>query len=239
MTPARRQPRSPYKEALDNVSDLEQRLSTQQQQKSEMSETLEQLAATTERLARLEDGSQDRIDQKELTEAREQLDEVMRHDLQLEAAHSELQNRQRQLEQAERAQTERASRRAALKTDQEKLKQDTERLEELQQHQRESSAALDELRQAATKAEATVEAATQSEARWRRILDRITRSAELNDLLRQQSAVEAAQERLTNTRRQAEQIKVTDESLQRIPPSHGRSRTGKCTAQRGGNPCHL
>ena len=216
VTPARHQPRGAYKDALDNVSELEDRLGAQQQQKSEMSETLEQLAATTERLARLEDGSQDRIDQKDLTEAREQLDEVMRRDLQLEAAHSELQNRQRQLEQAERAQTERASRRAELKTDQEKLKQDTERLGERQQRQQESSATLDEFRQAATDAEAAVEAATKSEARWRRTLDRITRSAELNDLLRQQSAVEAAQERLADARRQAEEIKVTDESLQRI-----------------------
>ena len=216
VTEVRRQPRGAYKDALDNVSELEQRLSAQQQQKSEMSDTLEQLAATTERLARLDDGSQDRIDQKELTEAQEQLGQVVRHDLQLEAAHSELQNRQRQLEQAERAQTERASRRAELKTDQEKLKQDTERLKELQRQQQESSSALDEFRQAATDAEAAVEAATQSETRWRRILDRITRSAELNDLLRQQSAVEAAQERLTDAQRQAEQIKVTDESLQRI-----------------------
>ena len=124
VTPARRQPRGAYKDALDNISELEQRLSAQQHQKLQMSETLEQLATTTARLARLEDGSQDRIDQKELTEAQEQLGEVMRHDLQLEAAHSELQNRQRQLEQAERAQTERASRRAELKTDQEKLRQD-------------------------------------------------------------------------------------------------------------------
>ena len=216
VTPARRQPRGAYKDALDSVGELAQRLSAQQQQKLQMSETLEQLAATTERLARLEDGGQDRIDQKELTEAQEQLGEVVRHDLQLEAAHSELQNRQRQLEQAERAQTERVSRRAELKTDQEKLKQDTERLEELQQRQQESSAALEELRQTATDAEAAVEAATQSEARWRRTLDRITRSAELNDLLRQQSAVEAAQERLADARRQADQIKVTDESLRRI-----------------------
>ncbi len=216
VTPARRQPRGAYKDALDNVSELEQRLSAQQQQMSAMSETLEQLAATTERLARLEDGSQDRIDQKELAEAREQLDEVMRHGLQLEAAHSELQNRLRQFEQAERAQTERASRRAELKTDHEKLKHDTERLEERQQRHQESSAALDEFRQAATEAEAAVEAATQSEARWRRTLDRITRSAEMNDLLRLQSAVEAARERLTDARRQAEQIKVTDESLRRI-----------------------
>ena len=216
VTAARRQPRGAYKDALDNVSELEKRLIEQQQQKLQMSETLEHLATTAASLTRLEDGSQDRIDQEELKEAQEQLGEVMRHDLQLEAARSELQNLQGQLEQAERAQSERASRRAELKADQEKLRQDTERLEELQQHQGESSDALDELRQAATNAEAAVEAAVQSEARWRRILDRITRSVELIDLLRQQSAVEAAQERLTDAQRQAEQIKVTDESLQRI-----------------------
>ena len=216
MTPARRQPRGEYKDALDHVGDLEQRLGEQQQRQLEMSETLEQLSAASERLTRLEDGSQDRIDQDELAEAQEQLDEVMRHDLQLEAARSELQNRQVQLERAERAEAERASRRAELQADQEKLRQDTERLEELKEHERESSSVLDELRQAATDAEAAVEAAIQSEASWRRILDRINRSAELNDLVRQKSAVEAAQERLAEAQRQAEQIKVTDESLQRI-----------------------
>ncbi len=216
VTATRRQPRGEYKDTLDNVSELEQRLGEQQQQHLEMSETLEQLAATVVRLTRLEDGSQDRIDQEELTEAQDQLGEVMRHDLQLEAARSELQNRQGQLEQAERAQSERASRRAELKADQEKLRQDTDRLEELQEHERESAAALDALRQAATDAEAAVEAAVQSETSWRRILDRINRSAELNALLSQQSAVEAAQERLTEVQRQAEQIKVTDQSLQRI-----------------------
>ena len=216
MTAARRQPRGAYKDALDNVSELEKRLIEQQQQKLQMSETLEHLAATAASLKRLEDGSQDRIDQEELKEAQEQLGEVMRHDLQLEAARSEFQKLQGQLEQAERDQSDRASRRAELKADQEKLRQDTERLEELQQHQGESSDALDELRQAATNAEAAVEAAVQSEARWRRILDRITRSVELIDLLRQQSAVEAARKRLTDAQRQADQIKVTDESLQRI-----------------------
>ena len=215
VTEAQRRPRGVYKETLDSVSELEQRLSEQQQQQ-QMSETLDQLATTAARLKRLEDGSQDRLDQEELTEAQDQLGEAMRHDLQLEAARSELQNLQGQLEQAERAKSERASRRTELKTDQERLKQQAERLKELQEHERESLAALDELRQAATNAEAAVEAAIQSEASWRRILDRITRSAELNDLLRQQSDVEAAQERVADSQGQAEQIKVTNESLQRI-----------------------
>ena len=216
VTAARRQPRGEYKDTLDDVSRLEQLLGERQQQQQEISETLEQLAAAEARLTRLEDGTQDQIDQEELTQAQEQLGEVMRHDLQLEAARSELQNRQGQLEQAQRAKSERASRREELKTSQEQLRLETERLEELQQQERESLGALDKLRQAATNAEATAESAMQSEMSLRGILDRISRSAELSDLLRRQSDVEAAQERLADAQSQAEQIQVTDESLQRI-----------------------
>ena len=216
VTAARRQPRGEYKDSLEHVSELEQRLVEQQQQQLEMSETLQKLAVAEERLRRLEDGSQDRNDQEELTQAQEQIGEVMRHDLQLEAARSELQNRQGQLEQAQRAKSERASRREELKTSQEQLRLETERLEELQQQERESLGALDELRKAATNSEAAVEAVMQSETSWRGILGRISRSAELSDLLRRQSDVEAAQDRLADAQSQAEQIQVTDESLQRI-----------------------
>ena len=216
VTARRRQPRGEYKDTLEHVSELEQRLVGQQQQQLEISETLEQLAEEEARLTRLEDGGQDRIDQEELTQAQEQLGEVMRHDLQLEAARSELQNRQGQLEQAQRVQSERTSRREELKTDQEHLRQETERLEELQQRERKALAELGELRQAATNAEAAAESAMQSETSLRGILDRISRSAELSDLLRRQSDVEAAQERLVDAQSQAAQIQVTDESLQRI-----------------------
>ena len=216
VTARRRQPRGEYRDTLEHVSELEQRLVGQQQQQLEISETLEQLAAAEARLTRLEDGTQDRIDQEELTQAQEQLGEVMRHDLQLEAARSELQNRQGQLEQAQRVQSERTSWREELKTEQEQLRLETERLEELQQQERESLVVLDELRQAATKAEAAAESAMQSETSLRGILDRTSRSAELSDLLRRQSDVEAAQERLADAQSQAEQIQVTDESLQRI-----------------------
>ena len=216
VTEARRQPRGEYKDILERLSEFERRRSEQQQQQLETSETLEKLAAVEERLSRLEEVRQDRIDQEELTEARGQLDEVMRHDLRLEAARKELQNRQMQLEQAKRAESERASRREELTTDQEKLRQESERLEKLQQREWESLAALDELRQAVTNSEAAVEAATQSDSNWRGILDRISRSAELSDLLHRQRDIEAAQERLADAQYQAEQIQVTDDSLQLI-----------------------
>ena len=216
VTPTRRQPRGEYRDTLEHVDELEQRLSEQQQQQLENSATLEQLEAAEARLKRLEGGQQDRIDQVELAEARDQFSEVMRHELQLTAARSELQNRQGQLEQAQQGQSERASRHAELKTDKEQLRQETERLDELQQQEQESLAALGELRQAVTNTEATAEAAMQSEERLRGILDRITRSAELNDLLRRQTDIESAQERLSGAQSKGEQIQVTDEALQRI-----------------------
>ena len=216
VTASRRQPRGEYKDTLAQISELEHRLSEQQRQHLEMSETLERLAAAEERLTRLEDGSQDKVDQEELTQAREQLGEVMRHDIQLKAARSELQNRQGQLEQAQRTQCERASRRQELETDREQLRQDSEGMEELQRRERESLTELDELRQAATNAETVLEAAVQTETNCRVVLDRISCTAELSDLLRRQSDVEAAQKRLTGAQNQAEQIQVTDESLLRI-----------------------
>ena len=216
VTAAQRRPRGQYKDTLDNVSELELRLGGHQQRQMEMSDTLEQFESAEARLRRLEDGSQDRIDQEEVTEAHDQLSEVMRHDLQLQAARSELRIREGQLEQAQRARSERASRRAELKADRKELKQEIKRLEERQEHERESLGALDKLRKAVANAEADVEAAMHSEAKWRGILDRIARIAELNDLLSHRSDVEAAQERLTDAQRQAEQIRVTDESLQRI-----------------------
>ena len=138
VTAARRQPRGEYKDTLDRASELEQRLVGQQQQQLEISDTLDQLAAAEDRLRRLEGGRQDRIDQKELEQAQDQLGEVERRDLQLEAARSELQNRQRQLEQAQHAQCERASRREELEYEKKQLRLEIERLEELQQQERES-----------------------------------------------------------------------------------------------------
>ena len=216
VSPTRRQPRGEYKDTLDEISGLKQRISEQQQQRLEMSKTLEQLATAEARLSRLEDGNQDRHDQQDLAQAQDHLGEVMRHDLQIDAARSELQSLQVQMEQAQRAQSERESRRAEIVRDEGQLRQENERLERLQEHERESLAALEELRRAATNAGIAVQEAMQSEENLRGILHRISRTAELDDLLRRRSDIKAAQKRLADAQRQAGRIKVTDESLNRI-----------------------
>ena len=216
ITEARRRPRGEYKAVLDQIEDQGKRLGEQQQLQRAMAETLEQLTMEETRLIRLDDDNQDRIDQLELEQARVLLGDVMRREAELEAAQSELQNRQGQLDHALRAQSERADRRSVLADAQAHLRQECKRLEELRRKDHESSAPLEELRQTIDKAEAAVEAAEQSEARCRLTLDLVSRSAELSDLLRRQSDVDAVQQRLDETQRKADQIHVTDESLRRI-----------------------
>ena len=65
-------------------------------------------------------------------------------------------SREGQLEQAQRAQSERASRRTELETHLEELKQGTKRLEELREDERESLNALDKLRKAWPKPKPTL-----------------------------------------------------------------------------------
>ena len=216
ITAARRQPKGEYKTAVEQVSGLEQRLDGQQQQQSDISSTLEQLEDKEAQLKRLDEGSQDRTDQAELTEARKRLEKVRQHEFRLEAARSELQNRHRQFEQAQSAQSTRASLRIELADQQKQLSQACENLNELQQREREALVPLEQLRQAMNDAEHAVDEAEQSDAQARYTLDAISRSAELSELLRRQGAVVDAQQRLNDAQRQAEQIKVTDKSLRRI-----------------------
>ena len=159
ITEARRQPRGEYKAVLDQIEDQEKRLGEQQQLQRAMAETLEQLAMAETRLIRLDDDNQDRTDQLELEQARVLLGDVMRREAELEAAQSELQNRQGQLDHALRAQSERADRRSELADAQAHLRQECKRLKELRRKDHESSAPLEELRQTVDKAEAAVEAA--------------------------------------------------------------------------------
>ena len=216
ITTARRQPRGEYKEVLDQIGELQQLLSEQQRQQLEMSSTLEQLTAAETRLARLDDGNQDQADRAELTRVRDQLGEVERRELRLRAAHSELQNRQGQLERARRAQSERAALRREIAVDQERLDEAHGQLRDLREQEQQSSAPLQEMRQALRQAEATVETTEQAEAKWRDALTAISLAAELDELLRQQSRVAAAQQRLEEIQRQAKQIQVTDASLRQI-----------------------
>ena len=128
ITEARRQPRGEYKAVLDQIEDQEKRLGEQQQLQRAMAETLEQLAMAETRLIRLDDDNQDRTDQLELEQARVLLGDVMRREAELEAAQSELQNRQGQLDHALRAQSERADRRSELADAQAHLRQECKRL---------------------------------------------------------------------------------------------------------------
>ena len=160
----RRRPREAYKEVCDLIDDLQQRLGDQQQKQQEMSETLDKLEVTEERLKRHEAGNEDRVDQEELDRAAHQLDDLMRCELELQADSSELQRLEVRLEQTRSAQDERKSRRADLTIAEEKLHEERKLLEALQQQEYELSAPLEELRQALDRAATAIEVAERAEA---------------------------------------------------------------------------
>ena len=216
VTKARRQPRGPYKSSIDRVTEKDELLGEQLQQQLAMSETLEKLATAESRLKRLDAGNQDRIDQEELTRARDQLAEAMQRESKIEAAHSQLQNLEGQLAEAQRAQSDRASRRSELTEAQDRLRKQRGRLKEFKIKARESSAPLVNLRRRLEKARANLEATEQAEVKCRFILNLITRKEELGELERRQKDVADAQQRFNDARRKAQQIQVTDESLRRL-----------------------
>ena len=216
ITAKQRRPQGDYKDARDKVTGLEQRLDERKQRKLEIAETLDKLATAEAQLKRLDEGNQDRDDQAELAEARKRLEKVRQHELRLEADRSKLQNQQQRLEQAQGIQSARASLRTELADQQRQLSRARKDLDGLQQREREALVPLEQLRQAVNDAEDAVEEAEQSEAQARYTLDVINRSAELRELLRRQEDIADAQRRLNDAQYQAQQIKVTEKSLQRI-----------------------
>ena len=216
ITKSRRQPRGEYKSLIEQIEETEQQLCELQQQHQDMLGTFESLSKAEASLKRLDEVSREQSDQEELGNARDQLTDVIRQASVIGAASSELQSRQIRLDQTRHAYSERASRRTELSEAQARLRQDSERLEKLQQQHLELLGPLSDLRRSVSEAESAAQAAEQSEEKCRQTLDLIARSTELNELLGLQGTAAEAQERLDESQLQAGQIRVTDESLQEI-----------------------
>ena len=114
VTAAQKRPRGRYKDSQDRKDELQERLDDQYRQQGEIADTVEQLEAAQRRLRDLESGDQDQRDQREIDDARNELRRVEQHQLKIDAAQSELENRSRQLQQARDALTARESRQAEI-----------------------------------------------------------------------------------------------------------------------------
>ena len=216
VTYAQKRPRGRYKDAQEHVAVLEEQLTSQNQQASELAETIEQLSTAEDRLRELESGDQDQRYREDIIDARAELKEVEQRQLQINAAQSELDNRSRQLVQAQVAVSERARGRAELATAQDELTESSRVLADLRARETEAQQRLDPLRQELQAAETRSSDAEREEAHWRNAVTVVTRAAELDSLRRQQGEIDNALERLAAARRAAAEITVDDQLMQRI-----------------------
>lgn len=216
VTPVRRDPRGPYREALQQAEQIEQQLIAQQAQRIESSEALEQLALAEHRLSRLEDRAQDELDADELRATRQRLAQEDLLDSRIEAAESDLRLRREQLGQAQQALELRVAARTELETEETRLAAERQRLATWQEQDRGSAAQLETLRGRVREAEAAAIAAEAVVTDQRAVLDSLVLNDELQTLAERRNGALNAQLRIDQARRDAEAIRATDDAVQRV-----------------------
>ncbi len=209
-------PRGAYKELIDNSETLETELAGLQGRRDELSRTLDQLEQAQATLARLSTGDRDEADETELADARKRHGNLAELEARIAAADSDLALKQRNLERANQALTERAALRQAIADEEEVVETAREGLEDVRTREKEARARLNELRTAVREAEAAVTAADDAVSHQRRILMAVERQARIRELEGRREKATAAEERQRRARQDAAAILVTDETLTEI-----------------------
>ncbi|WP_226558397.1 AAA family ATPase [Salipiger thiooxidans] len=209
-------PRGAYKELIDNTETLETELAGLQGRRDELSRTLDQLELAQATLARLSTGDRDEADEAELADARKRHGHLAELEARIAAADSDLALKQRNLERANQALTERAALRQAIADEEEVVETARKGLEDVRTREKEARARLNELRTAVREAEAAVTAADDAVSHQRRILVAVERQARIRELEGRREKATAAEERQRRARRDAAAILVTDETLTEI-----------------------
>ncbi|MEP1327002.1 AAA family ATPase, partial [Nisaea sp.] len=209
-------PRGAYKELIDNTETLETELAGLQGRRDELSRTLDQLEQAQVTLARLSTGDRDEADERELADARKRHGHLAELEARIAAADSDLALKQRNLERANQALTERAALRQAIADEEEVVETARRGLEDVRTREKEARARLNELRTAVREAEAAVTAADDAVSHQRRILVAVERQARIRELEGRREKATAAEERQRRARQDAAAILVTDETLTEI-----------------------
>jgi DNA repair exonuclease SbcCD ATPase subunit len=209
-------PRGAYKELIDNTETLETELAGLQGRRDELSRTLDQLEQAQATLARLSTGDRDEADETELADARKRHGHLAELEARIAAADSDLALKQRNLERANQALTERAALRQAIADEEEVVETARKGLEDVRTREKEARARLNELRTAVREAEAAVTAADDAVSHQRRILVAVERQARIRELEGRREKATAAEERQRRARQDAAAILVTDETLTEI-----------------------
>ena len=209
-------PRGSYKDILERAEALKEELEGLRARRQELSRALDDLEGAQETLARLSVGDRDQADQKELTEARKRHRQLAELEAHIEAAASDLELKKRNLEQAERAQTERARLTETITSECEAVDQAYQRVDEVRQQEKEARAQLGQLRAGVRETETAVTLADEAVSRQRRMLDAVEREARIRELEDRRKKAQAAETRLHEAQQGAAAILATDGSIEGI-----------------------
>ena len=209
-------PRGSYKDLLERAEALKDELEGLRARRQELSGALDDLEGAQETLARLSVGDRDQADQKELAEARKRHRQLAELEAHIEAAASDLELKKRNLEQAERAQTERARLKETITSECETIEEAGQRVDEVRQQEKEARSQLGKLRAGVRETETAVTLADEAVSRQRRTLDAVEREARIRELEDRCKKAQAAETRLRAAQQGAAAILVTDGAIEGI-----------------------
>ena len=209
-------PRGSYKDLLERAEALKDELEGLRARRQELSGALDDLEGAQETLARLSVGDRDQADHKELAEARKRHRQLAELEAHIEAAGSDLELKKRNLEQAERAQTERARLKETITSECETVEQACQRVDEVRQQEKEARSQLDKLRAGVRETETAVTLADEAVSRQRRTLDAVEREARIRELEDRRKKAQAAETRLRAAQQGAAAILATDGAIEGI-----------------------
>ena len=211
VTSGNGRPRGVYKELIENAETLQSEIEGLRTRRQELAIALDDLEEAQETLARLTAGDRDQADQTELAEARKRHARLAELEAHIKAAASDLELKKRNLEQAKKAKTERASLKDTIVAEEKAVEQARQRLDDVRQQEKDARAQLDKLRAGVREAEAAVTAADDVVSRQRHALDAVERQARIRELEGRLAKAQAAEKRQREAQQGAAAILVTDE----------------------------
>ncbi|HTV82341.1 MAG TPA: AAA family ATPase [Acidobacteriaceae bacterium] len=209
-------PRGVYKDAIDRREALQSDLEGLRTRRAELSQTLDDLEEAQDTLSRLSSTERDKEDQAELDGARTRHSQLSALEARIQAAATELQLKQRNLQQAEQVQDNRNKLRENIAADEQAVKAARELLEGVSAQEKDARKKYDGLQDAVRAAEAAVTKADATVTLKRRILAAVERDVRIRTLQDQLAKAQDAEKRQHEAQQSAAAILVTDKAIQGI-----------------------
>ena len=209
-------PRGIYKDLIDHFDSLKNELDELRIRRQELSTTLDALEDAEETLARLSTRDRDQADEKELDETRKRSGALAELEARINGAASDLELKERNLDQAERAAADRLGLSDAIKSHEEALKAAGERLKEVREQEKHARSLRDGLQAGVRESEAAVTNADEAVSRSRRVLAAVQRDTRIREFQGICEKAQDAEDRQRDARQSASAILVTVEAIGKI-----------------------